>query len=192
MTSGAVPPRKFAGPAKFWATIVLSSVTVPAVTSMPPPVVCEEFPVMVLFEDRRARSVRLDAAAEVGRVVGDGAVLDDQRALASLVAITAARAGGDVVGDGAVDDGNRLDLSRQRGLAGRQLVIAGVADTAAEIIRGEADVAADDALGHGQQGALVDGAHVDGVEPDPRPLVFADVVADDALGDVDAAVAHAC
>ena len=91
--------------------------------------------------------------------------------------------------DGAVGDRDRLDLSRERGLAGRQRVVAGVADPAAELIRGQADVAADEALVHGQDGALVNGAHVDRVEPDPGALVDADVVADDALGDHDAAVA---
>ena len=47
-TSGAEPPRKFAGPAKFWATMVLSRVNIPFGTMMPPPMLWAAFPATVV------------------------------------------------------------------------------------------------------------------------------------------------
>src|SRR5205085_275122 len=62
-------------------------------------------------------------------------------------------------------------------------VVAGVADAAAELVRGGADVVTDQALIDLQDGALEHRAHLDGVEPDAGPLIGADVAGHDAAGD---------
>src|SRR5262249_36727892 len=122
--------------------------------------------------DRRAGAGRLNAAAVADRRVADeGTVQDDEGALVVLVAEAAADASGEVVGHRAVAEGDGA--------------VAGVADAAADVVRGHGHVAADQAARDGQVGRLEDGPVLDGVQPDAGALVDRGVAGDAAEIDED-------
>src|SRR5262249_34551260 len=89
---------------------------------------------------------------------------DDQGALGVLVAEAATYPTGEVVGEGAAGDGDGA--------------VAGVADSAADVVCGDGRVVADQGPRDGQVGALEHVAHLDGVEPDAGALIHGGVTSD--------------